>query len=542
MKLIRVQGWNFGSYKNLLFEFQKDGLTLLSGPTGAGKSTLCDIVPWVLFGRTAKNGAADDVIAWGDKVSTSGVIYLTINNKEVEVFRRRGASKDLYFTVDGSETTRGKDISDTQKLLNDVLGVDADLFLASSYYHEFSQTASFFTANAKTRRQLTEQLVDLSFSSKLTESLTEYKKAQKLEITQLKDNISQTHPVVNMLKTSLQEAEQRSQEWDKAKLERGQNSEKAYAKQLKAFEKDQQNQLKALNEELAQIEASILDPAVVKEKVAKIDKEIARLSKDTCSECGSTKHSAKILVLTKDKNKLELEYAYHSTDVQKAIRNIERQIARVKAAPAPEPPALVPTENPFDSVIEANLKKLTNLVAKAASYQTLLNKANDDLSDLELLSSTVESLRMELIKSTINELEQATNALLTAHFDAEIKVEFSGSEADKLEIEIFKDGNRSNFAQLSKGQRQLLKLCFGVSVMQTIANRHAFKPSCLFFDECLDGMSDDFKLKALGLFNSLAAQYDDVFVVEHSEGMKPMFTNRYDIQLIEGHSAIEKAH
>jgi len=50
---------NFASYERLEFDFSPQGLTLIEGPTGSGKSTLCDAIPWILFGRTAKDGALD---------------------------------------------------------------------------------------------------------------------------------------------------------------------------------------------------------------------------------------------------------------------------------------------------------------------------------------------------------------------------------------------------------------------------------------------------------------------------------------------------
>ena len=40
---------NFGSYEHLEFNFNESGLTLIQGPTGAGKSTLFDGPAWVCY-------------------------------------------------------------------------------------------------------------------------------------------------------------------------------------------------------------------------------------------------------------------------------------------------------------------------------------------------------------------------------------------------------------------------------------------------------------------------------------------------------------
>jgi ABC-type lipoprotein export system ATPase subunit len=95
---------NFGSYKHLEFDFNSNGLTLISGPTGSGKSTLCDIVPWILFGRTSKGGAVDEVRSWDAEEATTGTLML----HGISITRSR---KPNDLTIDGR---RGKDLNDTQ--------------------------------------------------------------------------------------------------------------------------------------------------------------------------------------------------------------------------------------------------------------------------------------------------------------------------------------------------------------------------------------------------------------------------------------------
>ena len=74
-------------------------------------------------------------------------------------------------------------------------------------------------------------------------------------------------------------------------------------------------------------------------------------------------------------------------------------------------------------------------------------------------------LRGQLLKSVLRQIETSTNKYLEKHFDSEIKVVLTIDDTDKVEVSIQKNGHECVFAQLSKGQRQLLKLCFGISVM-----------------------------------------------------------------------------
>ena len=178
MRILKATAHNFGSYSLIDFEFTDKGLTLISGPTGTGKSTLADIIPWGLFGVTAKGGLADEVRTWNADEVTSVVLYLE-SLIIVRIRGKGGKGNDLYFQHTGKDRIRGKDLNDTQRLINQHLGITPETYLAGAYFHEFSQTASFFTTSAKIRRQITEQMADLDLAKTLALELTETRKYTK---------------------------------------------------------------------------------------------------------------------------------------------------------------------------------------------------------------------------------------------------------------------------------------------------------------------------------------------------------------------------
>jgi len=77
--------------------------------------------------------------------------------------------------------------------------------------------------------------------------------------------------------------------------------------------------------------------------------------------------------------------------------------------------------------------------------------------------------------------------------------------------------------------------------MGTVQNHHGIDLNAIFFDESLDGMDDNAKLKALRLFEKLSLDYNSVFLVEHSEAIKASIANKYTVSLVSGSSVIEKA-
>ena len=106
------------------------------------------------------------------------------------------------------------------------------------------------------------------------------------------------------------------------------------------------------------------------------------------------------------------------------------------------------------------------------------------------------------------------------------------------EVSIQKDGNEASFTQLSKGQRQILKLAFGCAVMKGVSNHKGIHFDQIFFDEALDGLDETMKSRAFHLLEELSIDHESVFVVEHSESLKSMFSNSYKVSLDNGESNI----
>jgi DNA repair exonuclease SbcCD ATPase subunit len=465
---------NFASYENLDLQFTNQGLTLISGPTGAGKSTLCDAIPWVIWGATAKGGAVSDVLSWpGDEV-TEGTCYLD----KVIVTRSRGPKSkdnDLFFSWNTQKNPhktihqqiRGKDLLDTQKMINTAIGMDVDLYLAAAYYHEFSQTAQFFTTTAKNRRQICEQLVDLSLAKILQTNLKE-------KYTDIDKQRHKVYTNIDKLKSNIDLL----MKWQ-------------VAENTKA-EKWQLDHEKTLGFTIADYE----------EFEAKRKRTISK----KCNSCGTM---------------LEHPREVHDTSENPylvKLASLEKEINPHNGA-----------VKDFSADIESKRKEI--VVNESDVAQLSL-----DIDDIEVMQKVVNDYRSITIQNTINSVEQTTNQLLTDYFEGEIRVGFEVADADKLDVSIYKDGNAANFTQLSKGQRCMLKLCFGVSVMQAVQNHHGINVNVAMFDEALDGLSDALKIKAVRMLESLTQE--SVFLVEHSGAVQALLNNKYHVELVSGHSEI----
>lgn len=176
---------NFASYQDCTFDFSDLCLALISGPTGSGKSTLADFIPWILWGVTSKGGSVEEIRSWQCKEPTTGILDVEVDGVTIQVIRIRGSASqnDLYWhDFAPGPAIRGKDLADTQKLLNQRLGMDSDGFLISSYFSQFSESDKFFTAKPKDRRDTLERISDLSTPVKLSEAASEARKLTKKEL------------------------------------------------------------------------------------------------------------------------------------------------------------------------------------------------------------------------------------------------------------------------------------------------------------------------------------------------------------------------
>lgn len=503
MKILSVHAENFASYETLDFTFEDDNVTLIQGANGSGKSTLCDVIPWVLFGVTAKNGKADDVLSWhgGDVFVFANIeVYGSIHT----ISRKRGAKgNDLYILEHQvwENPKRGKDLQDTQKLINNILGMDAELYLACAYSHEFSQTAQFFQTNAKTRREITERMVDLSLPIKLQEEIKTHAKEVEKE---LKENeVAIKHEKYNRLvyKEQLKVATQRNDTW----LE----DQKTRKEKLKASRPK-------FSEDLG-----------LREKINNINEEIS-LQKAVCEHCGTKLDTVEMKELKARLSALQAQEVDYKLKLQRS-ESIDMQLEELSKA-----------ENSYKEDIIKYTKRLEVQQYVITSLSAAEETTKEKKLQLDLLSDAVMVLRAELIENTVKDLESRTNQLIYDHFEGVIKVEFSVSSNDKLDVQIQKDSNECSYMQLSKGQQKILKLCFGVAVMNIASEHNALSFSQLFFDEALDGMDDTNKLKAVRLLETLAINNGSVYLVEHSETIKAHIDQKYSVELVDGKSQFSK--
>lgn len=554
MRIISVEAANFASYDRLYFEFTDKGLTLVSGPTGSGKSTLCDIIPWVLFGVTAKDLAVDEVRSWNAAKPTTG----TVNLGGMRITRIRGVTNDL-FVMDDEACVRGKDLADTQRIINDMLGMDAGLYLSSLYFHEFSHTAQFFTAPAKTRRLIAEQIADLSFCKKLSDRLVEHKRDIKLLQETLEKDLAEASQASQFNSNLLLDTRRKSREWIKDNAAKHEellakydnfNVDKEY--KIGRIQREHTNKRIEIETDLASYIAALEPDEIFVRELASLKEKEQALGDGTCSECGAPSNTSQRMIITKARHSIELrenENNQIKTNILFFTERLRRHEEKLPIIVAEEQCRVNSYSEQIERLKTEKNPHETELIEEA------LNSSNDkkkraeldveetaiDTADADLLSQVNDKYRSSKLNMAMASVQSRTNQILSDYFEGILTVKFDTATNDRVDVAIMKDGNTASFQQLSKGQRAVLKLAFGVSVMKTVSDRHGMDLNVAMFDESLDGMSEALKLQAFRLFESLQNDYESIFVIDHSVELKACFNNRYEVELIDGKSEIKEA-
>lgn len=179
MRLKRVELSNIRSHEYIEFEPEESGVTAIKGPTGAGKSTIVDSIPWVLFG-TKPQGVSRSLEIYrsgaefpDDKCYAQ--VEIVLNDVEYRFTRKMVSKTGAVECVveklnddDSYENVAGPAVSHAEEYTRKLLKMSDKGFLSAVFVQQ-KQVDNLISASPRERGEIIEKLTGIHG---LTHSLT----------------------------------------------------------------------------------------------------------------------------------------------------------------------------------------------------------------------------------------------------------------------------------------------------------------------------------------------------------------------------------
>jgi exonuclease SbcC len=443
MKIKKIILKNFCSHKNTEIEFDDSPITVITGDTGAGKSSILDGLAFAIYQKVPRynDKEVNKVRFEGatETEETKAEVYITKDDKELKITRILRASKDnTYESL--LEINNQKQIGTKKKIDEEIInlttGVNFDIFSRTIILPQ-GKFADFLKADSpEEKREIIKGIFpELNIYSKIEEEIsTEFKEVSNLlelkrrEIESLKNQIErETLELKEILRNLGIEAT--AEELDTILEE----TKKLYEEKIKNFDEESKKIRELL--ESYKLSQRTLSQILELEKNIKnlslsIERDISKLKevtqevetspnlKDTLIRLIETKNLSLVPELTKllkneienlnlkvskllqDKAKYESQKDNYK-NLKKEYEEIKKEIGKEIKEEVLEVQEGIEKLNTYILKLEKELETLNSKINqfdenKLFEERTKLSRAQKDLEELEKTKKKIELLETEL--------------------------------------------------------------------------------------------------------------------------------------------------
>ena len=526
----------YGSHE---FDFDKmKGLVKLSGPIGAGKTSIGEALIWGLYGNV-KGQTNPGLVAWNCKACE---VELNITSKDKEIHIIRNIREPLIVEVNG-KTLNASNKKDTQAILEDELYDIPKLAVTKMCIISFNAFNSLASMNVGETKQFlddifgfklftdynneviierkTEQNESIRLQSVYDENLEQIehlKEKQATQTIQLQESLN-----VNELKKNREELVNKGIETKNHKADLKKERE----------QKDAEYDLKIKEFQNKMTEAATLG------KQAK--NHYNTFKSGICPTCGQPIDQNHI---DEYKNKME-EYAkiYRENEAEKKKLEEEKQNVHDSY------------HNPMikcDEEMDILRKKISAIDAELKSYNDSVQLLNDNYEELikelenkskalkeqinkcdleiaewnEMNELFSKSLRYNLLETLIPHINRSIQFFINK-LEQNYKIEYD----QEFKAHIYVDGWDREIAynNLSTGQRKSLDLAIIFGVLQNIIANVDL--NILFLDELFSNMDVNARNIMISLLKENMDDDKTIFIINHAEMGDDLFSHKIRVHL-----------
>jgi DNA repair exonuclease SbcCD ATPase subunit len=410
MKFNFLELKNFKSYGDdtIRLDLNQETTTILIGENGNGKTTFIDAIIWCIYGKNLSN--VDDIVNRSIKKNCKVEVNFNIGNKNYSIIRYR--KHDFHgnglLLFDNNQDVSKSKITETQSLIDDIIGINYDAMISSIIYSNEIYTP-FLRSKQSRRLEIIENVLSLK-------KIQEYYKIVKEVLNPINEALAKNNESKLMISTKISTI-----------IENINGYKEKIKKDLFALKIEKQNIEKKIFE---------VDSFINEYKNININEEIFKIKKYKESLENNEKINEEIFSLNKKIHNIDVlseELYKNKTEVEKISSiKVDDEINKIDKYNN------VKNHNTLISLKQSEINKkiidtnsFENEIKRIEkSINTLKNKKEDQLKLMDVCPTCGQEIKPELTKKLLEEL------------DVEINENLEKLESKNKELKKHKDKNK----------------------------------------------------------------------------------------------------
>lgn len=511
---------NFMKYGNKVNKVDfNNGLTLITGTNGAGKSSIFIALHYVLFGKTYNGKTLGSLVNNINKKDMLVELELEINDNPYRIIRGTNPNKFEIYKNNELVPVLGTATAYQEYLETSILKLTEQAFKNMIYLGGDLLSQSFVRLSKKEKEEVFSILSDTSIFLELTD------KIKTLEKEKVTEQTNETYILNTLTTTLIQTKEQYNtlvEQYNNQKQKQSANTDEIKAKLAECNNKiEQAKQIKSEydNIDLTELEGKIND---LKQKIAKAEASLK--IKEKFVLCGDCPKVANFVNMEFNKDELEAEYnkvysEYNELNTKK--QDLLKQLNEIKPFAVMKKEYELLLEN--TTVINEPSRDVLDLVEKQVKDQEVkINSVNDYISKLRTLKQllSADNLRGLFLKIHLPFINKTINQYINMFSN----FNFNFMLDNTLKETIYKNNKPFEYKSMSNGEA--LRLTFSIMLAFIDICRNKFNTKCnlLILDEALDSSLDTVGKNELLSILRQQKQELAVYIISHNSEIKSSST------------------
>lgn len=569
------------------FYFDSEGLVLVCGENGAGKTSVFEALFWCLFGQTLKGGAEKSVVTLKqyrplDFKGTEVTLYYEIDGTAYNVTRTAGSKSTLSLYCNG-EATDKLHKKDVQNQIIETLGVNADTFLASVLLGQ--RMSRFMEASASDKRDIFESMLGLEFVKRGKEAANQRYQELTAKIQARTLNNNNTLERIATIRETIKRIEANNAEITAKVKEQRENHERDLDRcrtelahhegelmQLKEVDKPDVQLLAQLQNRTAKLNSDIgglkvLLTSISRQHDAKLDEiEALEQAGAKCPTCGQP-------TMTEDqiaKAMTELNFAADALEADHSDARNSKKVAELELTQANETITELRTQErlyttylrekaQLETKVENSRNQLQRVEERAAQWDNIVLQGTDgyeqQIVDLqatlneydtrELMEELAlvdfwrkkgfssDGIQAYIVKAQLDRLTQIANDYAsTMGMTVRADIDITKSRKSFYLVCTRADGHVIDYDALSGGEKARIDISMAFALFDLLGSAKT-QFNIMILDEAFTGLDED---GLYGVFEMLRRKSTEccVYVITHKSDIDTLNTRLLEVEKVDG--------